>query len=261
MKRLLIATLAVLTIFVLASCEQSDPYDPDYKINYHGCPLEGIDYKHRRSGDDITYGSYVCYLNFKYFDKTNGTVSYLGWRDDLGLCYEVYNADEDGKPADAEKEGPLMAYVMFLGDSGPKWYNWAAKDEKKGVVYEGRAKEIVGSKNILKDSMMPETDDALNGWFCGYIDIEDTYTHKAKYGEPFVSFTDVFVWRGELDTDFIRNQDSYGIDTFNPAYDGFVDRISKLAAIPWVYCDDERPFSPKGMAISMDSKHDLTFEE
>ena len=271
MKKLLIAALAVLTIFVLDSCEEETPI----KIDFHGCPLEEVYIPESKTFEStnctfdkskmidgasfITGGGSISSL--KYYDKTNNTVSYLTYREDLGYCYEIYNADAKGEPIydeDTYYYHPLMVYLIRINYDRHNRYKWAAKDSKTGKVVVGDAGEIVGSVNLIKDSMLPDQDHALEGWFCGYFDGEDSH-YGEENGDKFISFTNVFVWLYNELWSFMDNQQEYGIDTFDSSREGYVDRISKLAAIPWEKTSAV-PTRIKGLAIGLDAKGQPIFE-
>ena len=267
MKKVLVAITALMVIFALTSCEEKVDW---FKVNFHGSPLEEVyipPNKHYHSNicdfdkTRIIEGATFMHKNeggveLKYYDKTNNTVSYLVERKNLGYCYEVYNADKDGKPIiESNYSTPIMAYLIKTDNY--YYYKWAAKDSDKGKVVVGKANQICGSINILKDSTLPEEDEALNGWFCGYFDGENS--RKGSNGDKFKSFANVFVWLGS--NDFMDIQQEQGTDIFNENLEGYVERVSKLAAIPWEKTYEASYIEVKGIAIGLDGNNQPIFDE
>lgn len=279
LKKFAVVALAVLATLMIVGCPYPDkPYNtPSLDgLNLHGMPVSKDDLRVEEtyiaeegksdwvvvlptqtcSAPDPVHNDYTYKTpTLSHYDPTSKTITILVNRENIGYCYELYNADTSGKilsvtlangyemPTD-----PISSYALCYADSDIKGvpYMWCASSDS-GTVYGGtRIREIIYAVNILKDNYFPPFDVALTGFAAAYKASDTQYRF----------FTNIFRYFGSpgmSDVGFLSNQLRKGEDTFAPP-EGLVEKISTIAAYEWtVYKGDiPRTENISNMAKRMD---------
>lgn len=260
LKKFAVVALAVLATLMIVGCPYPDkPYNgPSLDgLNLHNLPVSKNDlslsnntsvstcYVHMRGADGFTPDDRVdnghMTPTLSYYNPTSKTITILVNRENIGYCYEIYNADASGKIKPIilnEQEipsNPISSYALCYADSDIEGvpYFWCAASDS-GEVYKGeKIREILFAVNILKDNYMPAYDVALTGFAAAY---------KAS-DTKFRFFTNIFRYfnnQGVGDVRFLTNQLRGEVDTFAPP-EGFVEKISTIAAYEWTVYKGQIP--------------------
>ena len=273
-KKFLAVALAVLATLMIVGCQQPDQSlrAPSLDgLNLHDLPVSKDDLSLSNNTSVSTCYVYMSGANgftpddrvdnryktptLSYYNPTSKTITILVNRENIGYCYEIYNADASGKilsvtlangyemPTD-----PISSYALCYADSDIEGvpYLWCAASDS-GKAYHGvEIREILYAVNILKDNYMPAYDVALTGFAAAY----EAYDNQYRF------FTNIFRYfdgQDMGDVRFLSNQLRGMGDTFAPP-EGFVEKISTIAAYEWtVYKGDiPRTENISNMAKRMD---------
>lgn len=280
-KKFAVVALAVLATLMIVGCPYPDkPYNgPSLDgLNLHGMPVSKNDlelsnntsvsncYVHVRGANGFTPDDRVDnrYMTptLSYYDPTNKTVTILVNRENIGYCYETYNADASGKISSVTLANgyemptdPISSYALCYADSDIEGvpYRWCAASDSGKVYHSEEIREILFAVNILKDSYWPARDVALTGFAAAYPTSEAAYPTSDTTYRFFTSIFRYFDGQDMGDVRFLTNQLRGEVDTFAPP-EGFVEKISTIAAYEWtVYKGDiPRTENISNMAKRMD---------
>lgn len=277
LKKFAVVALAVLATLMIVGCPYPDkPYNaPSLDgLNLHGMPVSKDDLRVEEtyiaeegksdwvvflptqtcSAPDPVHNDYTYKTpTLSHYDPTSKTITILVNRENIGYCYEIYNADASGKIKPIiinEQElpsNPISSYALCYADSDIEGvpYRWCASSDS-GTVYGGtRIREIIYAVNILKDNYFPPYDVALTGFAAAYKASDTQYRF-------FTSIFRYFDSQGMGDVGFLSNQLRKGQDTF-ALPEGLV-KISTIAAYEWTVYKGQIPYTENisNMAKRMD---------